>query len=166
MNSLANELKFVYSLDTESINHIKNFNQEFTDLGILMTVSGLLKLHYFYPHIIEFHKNDLDYFLPYLRIENHYVKVGLLIETNKKQFDEVKLKNKLNKTKRNFDLYQLIDDLFTNEPSFWLYLSESKSRDLNYQKIITINPYYYNVLKIDDDLQVPYLSYFESFKPF
>ncbi|SJZ64239.1 hypothetical protein [Mycoplasmopsis verecunda] len=164
LNALAKEEQFVYSLTSNSLQQALKGEKLNLPIDIAITFSSLLKLKFFHPEKLTLpSENSLENFFPILQIGTVSYRLFILTESTpeilssksiSKIFDKLKLS-------KDIDIFLVLDQIFSEEPSIWSYLYKDTNDEIKLDKITRMNPNYYNVLKLDD-VSVPYLEYFKN----
>ncbi|MHA0272425.1 hypothetical protein ACXYFN_00060 [Mycoplasma sp. 48589B] len=164
LNALAKEEKFVYSLTSTSLKQALNGEMITNPISIAISFSTLLKLKFFFPEKLNLPPdNGFDDFFPSLQLGNIVFNLYILTESSREIVTSrfiTKTIEKINKG-RWCDILLLLDQIFSEEPSIWSYLYRDEDEIIKLEAITRMNPYYYNVLKIEN-VDVPYLDYFKD----
>ncbi|MFV8472278.1 hypothetical protein ACNQ2A_02540 [Mycoplasma sp. 1458C] len=164
LNALAKEEKFVYSLASYSLQQALNGEKLTSPITIAISFSALLKLKFFYQEKLNLPPdNCFDDFFPSLQLGNVAFNLYILTESSRDIISSHLIKKILAKVNKGkwCDILLVLDEIFSEEPSIWSYLYRDNNEIIRLDGITRINPYYYNVVKIEDE-EVPYLDYFKN----
>ncbi|WP_416756226.1 hypothetical protein ACM0IS_00060 [Mycoplasma aquilae ATCC BAA-1896] len=164
LNALAKEEKFVYSLTSSSLQQALNGEKLTNPITIAISFSTLLKLKFFYPEKLNLPPdNSFDEFFPSLQLGNVVFNLYILTESNRDIISSRLINKVLSKVNKGkwCDILLILDEIFSDEPSIWSYLYRDNDEIIKLDAITRMNPYYYNVVKIEDE-EVPYLDYFKN----
>ncbi|MFV8479620.1 hypothetical protein ACNQ2L_01325 [Mycoplasma sp. T193] len=164
LNALAKEEKFVYSLTSYSLQQALNGEKLTSPITIAISFSALLKLKFFYQEKLNLPPdNCFDDFFPSLQLGNVAFNLYILTESSRDIISSHLIKKILAKVNKGkwCDILLVLDEIFSEEPSIWSYLYRDNNEIIRLDGITRINPYYYNVVKIEDE-EVPYLDYFKN----
>ncbi|MFV8480733.1 hypothetical protein ACNQ2O_03840 [Mycoplasma sp. AA7A] len=164
LNALAKEEKFVYSLTSYSLQQALNGEKLTSPITIAISFSALLKLKFFYQEKLNLPPdNCFDDFFPSLQLGNVAFNLYILTESSRDIISSHLIKKILAKVNKGkwCDILLVLDEIFSEEPSIWSYLYRDNNEIIRLDGITRINPYYYNIVKIEDE-EVPYLDYFKN----
>ncbi|WP_027121538.1 hypothetical protein [Mycoplasma leonicaptivi] len=165
-DKLAHDQKIVYSLFSTTIqsNHI---NTNFNYFEVVIKLSDFLKINSLEDIKIEREADfSNDNPLPFIRKEDQKIYLNLLIESTFKQSKSSKINNMLKKInlRKTTEIYPLLNNLVSFAPDVWsLIYFDKKECSLKIETLTNLNPNYYEVLELSDDLKFPYIKQFKNY---
>ncbi|BBU47491.1 hypothetical protein [Mycoplasmopsis felis] len=160
-NELAYKLNFVYSLFQHSLNQFINDGIIEPPINVIVNHNTLIKLKNYKTNFLKIQKKYAsDICLPFIEIENQKIYLNLLIPSSYINLNNNKTTTKLkyiNKGKLHF-LYELIDNLYSENPEVWAFIYfDIANALLKIKPITNINPNYYKTIK-NNNLELPYIN--------
>ncbi|MGZ9755356.1 hypothetical protein ACXYRP_01970 [Mycoplasma sp. 5912] len=158
-NELAYQFRFVYSLFGESLKQAKNGNLPFDDIETIITYNTLIKLKESgLP--LNLNLNEKNIFIPQIKINNEYIYLNILIQSNNikaNSKNSIKLLKKINDG--NFCILpKLFDYIYDKNPDTWVFVYyDFLDKKTKLYTISNININYYKTIKIDN-LELPYIN--------
>ncbi|MBD5788763.1 hypothetical protein MSGX11T_01920 [Mycoplasma synoviae GX11-T] len=166
-NKMARKNKIVFSICGQSLNQLYFSKELQAPFEIALSFENYNKLLFdknFKTSDYKLNVNDNP--LPRFFLDNNEFWINLLIPSETDLVLSSKTKKliyKINQSSKHQKIISLIDYLNSNNPNTWAYLYfDSASQKLKVKAVYKINPNFYKVIKLNKNLSLPYLNYFEE----